>query len=59
VCEVGHGHNSKALHRANAKRAQVTLPPLDDYEERDVRACDSTAALNHWLICTHSLQLTL
>jgi len=26
------GHNSKAVHRAHAKRAQVTLPPLEDYE---------------------------
>jgi integrase len=26
------GHNSKAVHRAYAKKAQVTLPPLEDYE---------------------------
>jgi integrase len=26
------GHNSKAVHRAYAKRAQVTLPSLDKYE---------------------------
>jgi len=26
------GHNSKAVHRAYARKAQVTLPPLEDYE---------------------------
>jgi integrase len=28
------GHSSKAVHRAYAKRAQVVLPPLEDYEKR-------------------------
>lgn len=28
------GHNSKAVHRAYAKKAQVTLPSLDDYERQ-------------------------
>ncbi|MCU0786127.1 MAG: tyrosine-type recombinase/integrase [Verrucomicrobia bacterium] len=28
------GHNSKAVHRAYAKRAQVKLPSLEDYEKR-------------------------
>jgi len=27
------GHNSKAVHRAYARKAQVTLPPLEDYEK--------------------------
>ena len=35
--QLALGHNSKAVHRAYAKRAQVTLPPLEDYE-RDVKA---------------------
>src|SRR6185503_18818561 len=26
------GHNSKAVHRAYARKAQVTLPPLEKYE---------------------------
>jgi integrase len=26
------GHSSKAVHRAYAKKAQVTLPPLENYE---------------------------
>jgi hypothetical protein len=30
--QMALGHNSKAVHRAYAKRAQVTLPPLEDYE---------------------------
>ena len=28
------GHASKAVHRAYAKRAQVVIPPLEDYEKR-------------------------
>ena len=28
------GHNSKAVHRAYAKKAQVTLPSLEEYESR-------------------------
>jgi hypothetical protein len=28
------GHNSKAVHRAYAKRAQVQLPALEDYEKQ-------------------------
>ncbi|HOX58181.1 MAG TPA: tyrosine-type recombinase/integrase [Verrucomicrobiota bacterium] len=28
------GHNSKAVHRAYAKRARVTLPSLEDYEKQ-------------------------
>jgi hypothetical protein len=27
------GHNSKAVHRAYAKHAEVTVPPLDDWEK--------------------------
>jgi integrase len=30
--QLALGHNSKAVHRAYAKKAQVTLPPLEDYE---------------------------
>lgn len=30
------GHNSKAVHRAYAKKAQVTLPPLEEYEQKVV-----------------------
>jgi hypothetical protein len=26
------GHNSKAVHRAYAKRAEVVIPPLENYE---------------------------
>jgi hypothetical protein len=29
------GHASKAVHRAYAKRAQVILPPLERYEQRN------------------------
>lgn len=30
--QLALGHNSKAVHRAYARNAQVTLPPLEDYE---------------------------
>jgi integrase len=30
------GHNSKAVHRAYARRAQVILPPLEEYERKPV-----------------------
>jgi integrase len=30
------GHNSKAVHRAYARKAQVVLPPLEDYERKPV-----------------------
>jgi hypothetical protein len=28
------GHNSKVVHRAYAKRAEVTVPSLDDWEKQ-------------------------
>jgi integrase len=31
------GHSSKAVHRAYAKKAQVVLPPLEDYENRTTK----------------------
>lgn len=36
--QLALGHNSKAVHRAYAKRAQVTLPPLEDYERNAIAA---------------------
>lgn len=32
--QLALGHNSKAVHRAYARKAQVTLPPLEDYEKK-------------------------
>jgi integrase len=32
--QLALGHNSKAVHRAYAKAAQVTLPPLEEYEKK-------------------------
>jgi hypothetical protein len=32
------GHNSKAVHRAYARNARVTLPPLDEYEKNAATA---------------------
>jgi integrase len=34
--QLALGHNSKAVHRAYAKAAQVTLPPLEEYENKIV-----------------------
>ena len=34
--QLALGHNSKAVHRAYAKAAQVTLPPLEEYERKIV-----------------------
>jgi integrase len=31
------GHNSKAIHRAYARHAEVTVPSLEDYERNAVR----------------------
>ena len=35
--QLALGHNSKAVHRAYAKAAQVTLPPLEEYENKIVK----------------------
>jgi integrase len=35
--QMALGHNSKAVHRLYAKKAQVTLPPLEEYEQKIVR----------------------
>jgi hypothetical protein len=32
--QIALGHNSKAIHRAYARNAQVILPPLEDYERK-------------------------
>ena len=32
------GHNSKAVHRAYAKRALVKIPSLEEYEKRNTQA---------------------
>jgi integrase len=34
--QLALGHNSKAVHRAYAKKAMVVLPPLEDYERKIV-----------------------
>jgi len=37
------GHNSKAVHRAYAKRALMKLPSLEDYEQRAAEKVESAA----------------
>jgi integrase len=34
--QIALGHNSKAVHRAYARKAQVVLPALEDYEKGEV-----------------------
>jgi integrase len=34
--QMALGHNSRAIHRAYAKKAQVVLPPLEEYEQKIV-----------------------
>ena len=43
------GHSSKAVHRAYAKRAQVTLPPLENYElpERNAQPLSTALTTDH------------
>ncbi len=36
--QLALGHNSKAVHRAYARAAKVTLPPLEDYEKNAAQA---------------------
>jgi hypothetical protein len=37
------GHNSKAVHRAYAKRALMKIPSLEDYEQRAATKAESAA----------------
>jgi predicted RNA-binding protein Jag len=37
------GHTSKAVHRAYSRKAQVKLPPLEDYERKIVPLINSIA----------------
>jgi len=37
------GHNSKAVHRAYAKRALMKLPSLEDYEQRAAEKVETAA----------------
>ena len=36
--QMALGHNSKAVYRAYAKKAQIILPLLEDYEQKIVPA---------------------
>jgi hypothetical protein len=37
------GHNSKAVHRAYAKRAQMKIPSLEEYEQHGAALVESAA----------------
>jgi integrase len=39
------GHSSKAVHRAYAKKAQVVIPPLEDYEKRASKSVARTVEI--------------
>ena len=38
------GHNSQAVHRTYAKRGEVLLPPLEDYEKKIIPLRQSATA---------------
>jgi hypothetical protein len=38
------GHNSKAVHRAYAKRALIRIPSLEDYEKKSASTSVAQAA---------------
>jgi len=40
--QMALGHNSKAIHRAYAKKAHVVLPPLEEYEQKIVPLPNTT-----------------
>jgi integrase len=40
--QLALGHNSKAVHRAYAKKAQVLLPPLEEYERKIIHLNGAT-----------------
>jgi hypothetical protein len=42
--QAGLGHNSKAIHRAYAKKAQIIVPPLEEYEAKAAAATLQTVA---------------
>jgi integrase len=50
--QLALGHNSKAVHRAYAKKATVLLPPLEDYERKIIQF--NGAAKAHNLIISES-----
>jgi hypothetical protein len=39
---TGLGHNSKAVHRAYAKRALMKIPSLEDYEQQAAMKAEPT-----------------
>ena len=40
------GHNSKAIHRAYAKKAQIIVPSLEDYETKAAAGNQMATAMN-------------
>jgi integrase len=39
------GHNSKTVHRTYARKAQVELPPLSEYERQRAKFTEATKAI--------------
>src|SRR5437879_12815356 len=39
------GHNSKAIHRAYARKAKVELPPLGEYEKQRAKFAEAAKSL--------------
>ena len=43
--QIALGHSSKAVHRAYARNAQVTIPPLEEYERQQARLLQLPTAI--------------
>jgi integrase len=43
--QAGLGHNSKAIHRAYARKAQIIVPSLEEYETKAAAALQKATAV--------------
>ena len=48
VCQAAPGHNSEAVHRAYARKAQIIRPPLEDCEMKVATASATEKADESW-----------
>jgi len=48
------GHNSKAVHRAYARKAKVELPPLSEYERQRAKFADTRKAIEATAFATRA-----
>ena len=51
---VNLGHNSKAVHRAYARKAQVICPPLDEYERKQDHGLEPISESSDRIVSIHA-----